>query len=220
MTFRSGSLLTSVPTDSAHGSAAGAFPMSASGLSSGPRTFRDRAGSQAAVACRAARRHVPRKIFPCRKFTLLMTGNIGRSRKFFHTVFGSLKHMVHTGRPGHSGCRRTRLGGPAPSAATQRGDLRELQPRYLCSNWVRTSQQQRQVAKQFRGHVERGTIRDHVGSWWLKGSVESPLLLGLHGCFRARPDCPRVSQERFPRVVKDEVSDPLSLRSPHWATGH
>jgi hypothetical protein len=45
--------------------------------------------------------------------------------------------------------------------------------------------------------------------------VVRPLLLGLHGRFRARPDCPRASPEHPSRAVKGHVSDPLSVRSPH-----
>jgi hypothetical protein len=77
-------------------------------------------------------------------------------------------------------------------------------------------QQPGQAAKQFRGHVGHGTIGDHVESWWRKGSVESPLLPGLHGRFRPSLDCPRASPERTSHVVKDRLSDPLSLRSPQW----
>ena len=72
-----------------------------------------------------------------------------------------------------------------------------------------------QVPKQFRGHVERGTIGDQVESWWRKGSVVRPLLLGLHGCLQACPDCLRACLERTSRMVKDQVPDPLSARSPH-----
>jgi hypothetical protein len=35
------------------------------------------------------------------------------------------------------------------------------------------------------------------------------------GRFRARPDCPRASPGQPHRTVKDRMSDPLSMRSPH-----
>jgi hypothetical protein len=38
----------------------------------------------------------------------------------------------------------------------------------------------------------------------------------LHGCFQACPDCLRACLERTSRTVKDQVPDPLSVRSPHW----
>jgi hypothetical protein len=49
--------------------------------------------------------------------------------------------------------------------------------------------------------------------------VVRPLLPGLHGRFRARPDCPRASPERRSCAVNDQVSDSISVRSPQWSTG-
>lgn len=38
----------------------------------------------------------------------------------------------------------------------------------------------------------------------------------LRGCFQACPDCLRACLERTYRTVKDQVPDPLSVRSPQW----
>lgn len=41
--------------------------------------------------------------------------------------------------------------------------------------------------------------------------------LGLHSRFRACLACPRVCPDHASRTVKDRMSNPLTLRSPHYS---